>query len=82
MELANGYVELRDAEEQRHRFEQDQEVRRSAGQSVQALDFLLLQALESGLPDCAGVAIGVERLQMLHDRTENIRDVVTFDDLI
>ena len=78
MELANGYVELRDAEEQRHRFEQDQEIRRAAGQSVHALDLLLLQALESGLPDCAGVAMGVERLQMLHDRTDDIKDVVTF----
>jgi len=82
MELANGYVELTNAEEQQHRFEQDQANRRRVGQSVHALDVHLLGALESGLPDCAGVAVGVERLQMIHDRTGNIRDVVTFDDFI
>jgi lysyl-tRNA synthetase class 2 len=38
----------------------------------------LLAALESGLPRCAGVAMGIERLQMLNDNTDDIRDVISF----
>jgi lysyl-tRNA synthetase class 2 len=41
---------------------------------------LLLAALEHGLPDCAGVAVGFERLQMIHEQTDDIGDVVTFAD--
>jgi lysyl-tRNA synthetase class 2 len=41
---------------------------------------LLLAALEHGLPDCAGVAVGFERLQMIHEQTDDIGDVVTFVD--
>jgi lysyl-tRNA synthetase class 2 len=42
------------------------------------VDESLLAALDAGLPDCAGVAIGMERLQMLLDQTDDIGDVVTF----
>jgi lysyl-tRNA synthetase class 2 len=42
------------------------------------VDAALLGALEAGLPECAGVAMGLERLQMIHDRTDDIRDVITF----
>ncbi len=78
MELANGYVELTNADEQRHRFEQDIEKRKYAGQSVLRPDAHLLAALDSGLPDCAGVAVGLERLQMIHVQADNIAKVVTF----
>jgi lysyl-tRNA synthetase class 2 len=78
LELANGYVELTDAAEQRRRFEQDVESRRTSGDETIAVDESLLAALDAGLPDCAGVAIGMERLQMLLDQTDDIGDVVTF----
>lgn len=78
LELANGYVELTDADEQRRRFEQDVESRQASGEKQFEVDEPVLAALEAGLPDCAGVAIGMERLQMLLDQTDDIGDVVTF----
>ncbi len=78
LELANGYVELTDAEEQRQRFHQDLELRQQTGRPLRPQDHRLLAALESGLPDCAGVAVGIERLQMVLDKTDDISDVVTF----
>jgi lysyl-tRNA synthetase class 2 len=79
VELANGYVELTDAEEQAARMARDNDQRRRRGRPVRPVDRLLLDALRSGLPQCAGVAMGLERLQMLHDNTEDMRDVVTFE---
>ena len=78
LELANGYVELTDAVEQRARFLQDNENRETAGKPAAAADELLLAALQNGLPECAGVAVGFERLQMIYEQTECIDDVVTF----
>ena len=78
LELANGYVELTNADEQRFRFDQDIEKRKNAGQSVLLPDAQLLAALDHGLPDCAGVAVGLERLQMIHAQADNIANVVTF----
>lgn len=77
-ELANGYVELTDAKEQRRRFAEETQLRDRAGRRSGPPDTFLLQALESGLPECSGVAVGVERLQMVLDQTDNIGDVVTF----
>ncbi len=65
VELANGFHELGDAEEQRGRFEQDLETRRRRGQRLAPLDERFLAALEQGLPDCAGVALGFDRLVMV-----------------
>jgi len=78
LELANGYVELTDAAEQRRRFNQDVDSRQTLGDEPVAVDESLLAALEVGLPDCAGVAIGMERLHMLLDQTDDIGDVVAF----
>jgi lysyl-tRNA synthetase class 2 len=78
LELANGYVELTDADEQRRRFEQDVESRQASGEKQFEVDEPMLAALDAGLPDCAGVAIGMERLQMLLDQTDDIGDVVAF----
>jgi elongation factor P--(R)-beta-lysine ligase len=78
VELANGYVELTDADVQAERIASDQEVRELRGQLVRPHDRSLLAALESGLPACAGVAMGLERLQMMHDKTDDIRNVMTF----
>ena len=62
LELANGYAELTDAVEQRSRFEAEQEKRRRAGLPGPLLDEDLLAALAHGLPDCSGVAVGLDRL--------------------
>jgi len=79
LELANGFHELGDAAEQRRRFEQDQERREQAGQPVPPLDAHLLAALESGLPDCAGVALGVDRLLMLLLGLPDVASAMAFD---
>ena len=78
LELANGYVELTDASEQAARIALDIENRKRRGQTVRPADQNLLAALSAGLPPCAGVAMGLERLQMFHDKTDDIRDVITF----
>ncbi|MGO3128393.1 MAG: EF-P lysine aminoacylase EpmA [Luteimonas sp.] len=79
LELANGYHELADAAEQRARFERDHAVRGSRGDAMPAIDEALLGALDSGFPDCAGVALGVDRLMMAMLGTGRIADVVAFD---
>jgi elongation factor P--(R)-beta-lysine ligase len=62
VELANGFHELADAREQRRRFEQDLATRRVRGQIEPPMDERLLAALDAGMPDCAGVALGFDRL--------------------
>ena len=79
IELANGYHELLDAAEQGARFRRDGEVRRSRQASVPPMDAHLLAALESGMPACAGVALGVDRLLMAMLQTSRIADVLAFD---
>lgn len=76
-ELANGYHELDDAAEQRARFVRDNERRRARGQRELPLDERLLATLDA-LPDCAGVALGVERLLMCLAGTDDIGDVLAF----
>ncbi|HLG52765.1 MAG TPA: EF-P lysine aminoacylase EpmA [Steroidobacteraceae bacterium] len=78
IELANGFHELGDAEEQRRRFEQDLATRRRRGQRLTPLDERFLAALEQGLPDCAGVALGFDRLVMVALRLPSIDDAMTF----
>lgn len=74
MELANGFHELRDATEQEKRFIADLQER-----SIQVpYDQHLLSALRHGLPDCAGVALGIDRLVMIAANTRNIADVMSF----
>lgn len=75
-ELANGYHELTDADEQRARFQNDNRRRQARGQRPLPIDEALLQALEHGLPDCAGVAVGVERILMRLLDTRDIADVL------
>jgi lysyl-tRNA synthetase class 2 len=76
-ELANGYHELNDAAEQRARFERDNTVRRERGLRGIPLDENLLGVLDA-MPDCAGVALGVERLLMCLADTDAIADVLAF----
>ncbi|MDC8015068.1 EF-P lysine aminoacylase EpmA [Tahibacter soli] len=77
-ELANGYHELTDAAEQRARFVRDNARRRARGQREVAVDENLLAALDRGLPDCAGVAMGIERLLMCMAGTDRIADVIAY----
>jgi len=79
VELANGYWELTDAAEQRARFEADQDQRRMRGLPVNPLDEKLLEAMAAGLPDCAGVALGVDRLLMCLTGADRISKVIAFD---
>jgi len=76
-ELANGYHELNDAAEQRARFERDNARRRERGLREMPIDQNLLRVLDD-LPDCAGVALGVDRLLMYLLETDDIRDVLAF----
>jgi lysyl-tRNA synthetase class 2 len=78
LELANGFVELADAAEQAARFEADLERRRAAGLPLRPVDARLLAALAAGLPPCAGVAVGFDRLVMIGEMTDDIRRVQTF----
>jgi lysyl-tRNA synthetase class 2 len=77
-ELANGYHELTDATEQRARFMRDNARRHERGLQELPIDENLLAALESGMPDCAGVALGIERLLMVMTGSDDIRDVLAF----
>ena len=78
LELANGYRELTDAAQQWQRFLVDQATRRENRQPVRPLDEALLAAMEHGLPDCCGVAVGLDRLLMTALDTGDIRNVQTF----
>jgi len=76
VELANGFHELTDAAEQRARFEQDNIQRELNGLPKMPIDSAFLAALEAGLPECAGVAVGLERLLMVMLGAEKIADVL------
>jgi len=77
-ELANGYQELTDATEQARRFEADNQRRELRGQAVYQADNRLVEALEHGLPECAGVALGVDRLLMAIAGAASITEVLAF----
>ena len=78
-ELANGYHELTDAVEQRQRFQRDLSVREGRIASLPPMDERLLAALEQGMPRCAGVALGMDRLLMAMLGTDRIAEVLAFD---
>jgi lysyl-tRNA synthetase class 2 len=78
VELANGFEELGDADEQRQRFRADQRARATRGLAVPQVDEYLLSALAAGLPGCAGVALGLDRLLMIACGASNIGEVVPF----
>lgn len=79
LELANGYHELADADEQGARFARDVATRIGRDGHAPPVDRRLLAALAHGLPDCAGVALGVDRLMMALQQTPRIADVLAFD---
>jgi lysyl-tRNA synthetase class 2 len=78
LELANGFHELVNAQEQRARFTRDLALRRERGQVQAPLDENFLAALESGLPDCAGVALGFDRLAAIAMGANQLSDAMTF----
>jgi lysyl-tRNA synthetase class 2 len=78
IELANGYHELNDTHEQRERFAQERRRRRLNGKPDVENDERLLAAMASGFPDCAGVALGLDRLVMLCTGAAHIEDVIPF----
>ena len=78
MELANGYHELSDADEQQKRFYRDKARRSELGLPDIAEDQRLLAALGHGIPDCTGVALGVDRLLMVMLGVSSIQDVLSF----
>lgn len=78
LELANGYHELADAAEQRTRFERDLAIRAARGSVLPAVDERLLAALSHGLPHCAGVALGVDRLLASMLDASSLDEVLAF----
>jgi lysine--tRNA ligase-like protein genX len=78
LELANGFHELSDAREQLRRFQQDNLQREKMGLPVCAIDTRLLSALQAGIPNCSGVALGVDRLLMIAMGAEHIKEVISF----
>jgi lysyl-tRNA synthetase class 2 len=78
LELANGFHELDDAREQALRFESDDATRRARGQPARTMDQSFLAALAAGLPPCAGVALGFDRVVMVAVGARHIDEVVAF----
>ncbi|MBT8492511.1 MAG: EF-P lysine aminoacylase GenX [Deltaproteobacteria bacterium] len=80
VELANAFGELTDAAEQRRRFEAERAERAARGKPAYLLDERFLAALEAGMPESAGIALGIDRLAMLAIGAEHIAEVQAFGD--
>jgi len=78
VELANGFGELADAKEQRNRFEQENRERIERGLPAIPIDEYLLAALDAGFPECAGVAVGMDRVIMLAANCASLSEVMAF----
>ncbi|GAA5445950.1 elongation factor P--(R)-beta-lysine ligase [Microbulbifer sp. NBRC 101763] len=78
LELANGYWELTDSTEQLRRFEADLAYRRAHNRIANPFEERLVSAMQEGMPECAGVALGVDRLLMLAGGYDSIEDVIAF----
>lgn len=79
MEIANGFNELTNAKEQKARFEADLEKRKQNSQHEPTIDPNFLAALAAGLPKCAGIAVGLDRLLMILTENDDINNVTTFN---
>lgn len=78
-ELANGFHELTDANEQLARFQQDQKKRQALNLPTSEIDHYFIDALKQGMPPTSGVAVGLDRLLMLTTNSNSISDVLSFD---
>lgn len=76
VELANGYDELQDHEELKNRFVKANAKRKALGKPQYPIDHDFLLAIEKGLPSCAGVAVGFDRLMMLRHKAQHIKEVI------
>lgn len=76
--MANGFHELDNPQEQLQRFEEDNQKRIEMELEPQPIDYHLIEALKSGLPNCAGVALGIDRLIMLAMGHDHIDEVTAF----
>ena len=81
IELANGFHELQNAEEQRMRFEKDNQHRQKNSLPIVPIDEQLLAALVHGLPDCSGVALGLDRLMIIALQKKKLSEAMSFCDL-
>jgi lysyl-tRNA synthetase class 2 len=79
IELANGFEELTNSKEQLSRFKTDNQIRANCGLATKSIDEKFLSALDVGLPKCAGVALGIDRLIMLALDKKHICEVLSFD---
>ena len=79
VELANGFHELANAKEQRQRFEHSNQQRLNSAKLTMPIDNNFIHALEEGLPNCSGVAIGIDRLLMKLLNKKHIKEVISFD---
>lgn len=82
LELCNGWSESTDADELARRFERQNALRRRAGRREFAVESRFLSAVRSGLPECAGVAVGFDRVVMLAAGAGGIHDVLAFPDAV
>jgi lysyl-tRNA synthetase, class II len=78
MEIANGFSELNDPEDQRRRFEQQLKERERGDEEAHQMDEDYIRALSYGMPPAGGVGVGVDRLAMLLTNSQTIRDVILF----
>lgn len=78
VEIADAYSELTDATEQRRQFQKEQLLRQKLGRICHPQDENFLKVLELGLPDCSGVALGIDRLIMILTNQKNIHEVILF----
>lgn len=78
LELGDCYTELTDSNEQKNRFKDEQKIRRLKSKTRILPDEDFLDALKMGLPECSGIAIGIDRLVMLFTDTTDVADVLFF----
>ena len=78
IELANGYLELTDAQEQASRFANDNALRQQQNKKHMTPDQALINALKHGLPHCSGVAIGLDRVLLVQQQAQSLADIIAF----
>jgi lysyl-tRNA synthetase class 2 len=78
IELTNGYHELRDSTELKRRFDEENRERMSKGKEPYLLDEEFIACLDNGFPDCCGVSVGFDRVLMLRNNAQSIKDVLPF----